>query len=335
VAIPWPVIPAPAPGTALGADLVHVTLALPTARDVWDKAKWDQDKWDSIDYSNFVDVSCDCSGVSVDRGRSGPLDHAAARAVLVPPRQPDGPLLAVEHDRRPRLGRAGPVLGPDVPVRVATASGPLFTGFVASVAESDDGGESTVTLAATDALSFLGDANGLEQASQGGGEMAGARLGRIMDQAAVPAIVDRALAAGVTALQATTLAKGALEEAWLTADSDGGVLWATPAGTVRYADPNVLQTTEFSEPVATFTDADNTATGTLCPISFTATSNRDHVKNVVSVARVGGTSQTVSDPVSVVAPRRPHHPAPTSSTPPTPGRPRSPSSCWPASRTPR
>jgi hypothetical protein len=61
----------------------------------------------------------------------------------------------------------------------------------------------------------------------------------------------------------------------------------------------VLQTTEFSEPVATFTDADNTATGTLCPISFTATSNRDHVKNVVSVARVGGTSQTVSDPVSV------------------------------------
>ncbi|MFL6052572.1 MAG: hypothetical protein ACJ72W_06600 [Actinoallomurus sp.] len=299
MAIPWPVIPAPAPGTALGADLVHVTLALPTARDVWDKAKWDQDKWDSIDYSNFVDVSCDCSGVSVDRGRSGPLDHAQPGRCSFHLDNPTGlysPWNTIDA-RGSDMGR--PVLGPDVPVRVATASGPLFTGFVASVAESDDGGESTVTLAATDALSFLGDANGLEQASQGGGEMAGARLGRIMDQAAVPAIVDRALAAGVTALQATTLAKGALEEAWLTADSDGGVLWATPAGTVRYADPNVLQTTEFSEPVATFTDADNTATGTLCPISFTATSNRDHVKNVVSVARVGGTSQTVSDPVSV------------------------------------
>ena len=32
--IPWPVIPPPAPGTALGADLVHVTLALPRAKDV-------------------------------------------------------------------------------------------------------------------------------------------------------------------------------------------------------------------------------------------------------------------------------------------------------------
>ena len=62
-----------------------------------------------------------------------------------------------------------------------------------------------------------------------------------MDQAALPALVDRQLATGVTPLQATTLAKGALEEAWLTADSDGGVFWCTPDGVIRYVDPNGLR----------------------------------------------------------------------------------------------
>jgi hypothetical protein len=299
MAIPWPVIPPPAPGTALGADLVHVTLALPRAKDVWDKARWDQDKWDSIDYGNFVDVSCDCSGVTVERGRGGPLDHAAPGRVSLQLDNPAGTYSPWNTIDSAGSDMGRPVLGPDVPIRVATATGPLFTGFIRTVAETDDGGESTVILTGTDALSYLGDANGLEQPSQGANETAGPRLGRIMDQAAVPTLVDRQLAAGVAPLQATTLAKGALEEAWLTADSDGGVLWCTPAGVIRYVDPNGLLAPEFAEPLAVFTDDHNAAPGTLCPIQFTVTSDRDQVKNVISVARVGGTSQTVTDPISV------------------------------------
>lgn len=298
MAIPWPTIPPPAPGTALAADLVHVTLALPTASDVWDKAKWDQDRWDAIDYDNFVDVSCDCHGVSIDRGRSDPLAHAQPGRASLQLDNPTGvysPWNTIDAAGGD-MGR--PVLGPDTPIRVATATGPLFTGFVRTVTETDDGGESTVALTCTDALSFLGDANGLEQPSQGASELAGARLGRIMDQAALPAIVDRTLNVGVTALQATTLAKGALEEAWLTADSDGGTVWCTPAGAIRYVDPTGAQAAEFAEPIVTFTD-DPARTPGLCPIQFTVTSDRDAVKNVVSVARVGGTSQTVTDPISV------------------------------------
>jgi hypothetical protein len=294
--IAWPAIPPPAAGTALAADLVHVTLALPTAQDVWDHARWDQDRWDAVDYDNFLDVSCDCSGVSIDRGRGGPLDHAAPGRASFQLDNPTGlysPWNTLDGNGAD-TGR--PVLGPDVPVRVATHVGPIYTGFVRTVTEADDGGESTVAVTATDALSFLGDANGLEQSSQGGGESAGARLGRIMNQAALPALVDRDLDTGVTTLQATTLAKGALEEAWLTADSDGGVLWATAAGTIRYVDPAGIEAPEFSEPIALFTDENG---GGLCPISFTVTTDRDHVKNVVSVARAGGTSVTVTDPVSV------------------------------------
>lgn len=295
--IAWPVIPPPAGGTALAADLVHVTLALPTAQDVWDRARWDQDRWDAVDYDNFIDVSCDCSGVSVERGRNGPLDHAAPARASFQLDNPSGvysPWNTIDANGAD-LGR--PVLAPDVPVQVATHVGPIYTGFVRTLAETDDGGESTVQVTATDALSFLGDANGLEQTSQGGGELAGARLTRIMNQAALPAIVDRDLDAGVATLQATTLAKGALEEAWLTADSDGGVFWCTAAGVIRYVDPTGLQAPEFAEPVATFTD--DPAGDGLCPISFTIATDRDQVKNVVSVARVGGTAQTVTDPLSV------------------------------------
>lgn len=298
--IPWPPITPPAPGTALGADLVHLTLALPMVGDVWGGGRWGTATWDDLDYSNFVDASCDAHGVSVDRGRAGPLDHAAPAKASFQLDNPTGvysPWNTVDVNGRDALG---PIMGPGVPVRVATALGPIYTGFVTTVTETDDGGESTVSVTATDALGFLGDANGYEQASQGADELAGARLTRIITNAQIPAHVDRSFAAGVTQLQATTLAKGALEEAWLTADSDGGVFWATTAGALRYVDPPGIEAPEFSEPIATFTDVTYQVPGTtLCPIQFTVNSARDHVKNVVSVAKVGGTAQTVTDQKSI------------------------------------
>lgn len=297
--IPWPPIPPPAPDTALAADLVHLTLALPTARDVWDRARWDTATWDALDYNDFVDVSCDAHGVSIDRGRNDPLGHAQPGKASFDLDNPTGLYSPWNTLDVTGADLGGPVLGPDVPVRVATADGPLWTGFVRTTTETDDGGESTVSVDCTDATSFLGDANGLEQASQGAGERAGARLARIIAAAAVPAaLVDLDLDPGAVALQATTLAKGALEEAWLTADSDGGVFAATVAGALRYVDPAGLDTPEFAEPVAHFTDSVEDD-GTLCPISFTIKASRDTVKNVVSVAAAGGTAQTVSDPASI------------------------------------
>lgn len=297
--IAWPPIPPPAAGTALAADLVHVTLALPVAGDVWDRARWDTATWDDLDYTNFVDASCDCSGVSIDRGRSDPLGHIQPARISFNLDNPTGlysPWNTVDKNGADILA---PVLGPDTPMQVATHLGPIVTGWVQSSTETDTGGESTVAVTATDALSFPADANGFEQASQGAGELAGARLARILDAAQVPALVDRSLGTGVVGMQATTLAKGALEESWLTADSDGGVFWCTPAGVLRYVDPNGLEAPEFTEPAAHFVDAANEDTGTLCPIGFTVANTRANIKNVVSVARAGGTAAVVADPASV------------------------------------
>jgi len=300
VAIGWPPIPPPAGGTALASDLVHVTLALPTARDVWDAGRWDTATWDALDYDNFVDASCDAHGVAIDRGRTDPLGHVQPGRCKFTLDDPTGlysPWNTVDAEGHDMLA---PVFGPDIPVRVATHVGPLFTGWVRTTSEVDDDEDAAVDVDCTDALSFLGDANGLEQASQGGGEAAGARLARIIMAAQVPVLVDRTLATGVTPLQATTLAKGALEEAWLTADSDGGVFWATTAGVLRYVDANGLEAPEFTEPAAHFTDDTNEVPGaTLCPTSFTVANTRDNVKNVVKVAYAGGTATTVADPASV------------------------------------
>lgn len=294
--ITWPPIAPPDPGTALGADLVHLTLALPTARDVWDRAaRWDTATWDALDYNDFRDASCDCPGVSIERGRGDPLGHANPAKLSFQLDNPTGvysPWNTVDVNGAD-LG--APVFGPDIPVRVATATGPLFTGFVRTVEETDNGGESHVQVTATDALSFLGDANGFEQPSQGGGEKAGARLARIISTAQVPALVDRTLATGSVALQPTTLAKGALEEAWLTADSDAGVFYCMKDGTLRYVDPAGLEAPEFTEPAASFSDTGDD----LCPIQFTVRASRDTVKNVVSVAAAGGTAQTVTDTASI------------------------------------
>lgn len=297
--IPWPPVPPPADTGALAADMIHVQLALPVAGDVWDKAKWDTATWDAISFSNFVDVSCDTPGVSIERGRPDPLGHVQPARISFNLDNPSGLYSPWNTVDRNGADLGGPVLGPDVPVRVATVDGSLVEGFVVATAETDDGGESTVAVNATDALSYLGDANGLAQSAQGAGETAGPRLARILNAAQTPGIVDRNLAPGTAPLQATTLAGGALAEAWLTADSDGGVVWCTKGGVIRYADPAALGQPEFSEPVARFADAANEAPDTVCPISFTTTRTRSNVKNVVSVAYVGGTAQTVTDPGSV------------------------------------
>lgn len=297
--IDWPTPPA----GGIGTTAVHLTLALPAAGDVWDRAVWDTATWDAYENTNFHDASCDVHGVTVDRGRQDPLGHAPPARAAFTLDNPTGVYSPWRTIDRDGIDLGAPVMGPSVPVRVATAEGPLFTGWVQTVTENDTGDDPdevpTVEVTATDALTFLGQANGLEQAPAGAGELAGARLARIFANAALPAEVPVDLDAGATPLQSTTLARGALDEAWLTADTDGGVLWCTPAGVIRYVDVTALGTPEFQEPRAVFTDAANEGDGTLCPVSFTVTADRAPVKNVVTVARAGGSAVTVRDQPSI------------------------------------
>ena len=304
--IPWPVIPPPPSGTPLGAGRVHVTLALPGAQDLWDLARWDQATWDAFDPTNYRDVSCECAGVAIDAGRKDPLGHVDPGLCSFQLDNPDGiysPWRMIDAAGNPL---PYPYLGPGVPVRVATSDGPLFTGLVTSVVEVDDTDAPVVTVTAADPLALFADADHAAQVAQGAGELAGPRMTRIMAAAQVPNWVEASWSAsGRVALQATTLAEPALSEMWLTADSDGGVLFATRAGVIRFVNGLELEQPAWAEPVAMIADQPDTPSAynptyrAYCPSSYTWTTSRDTVKNRVALAPTGGTQTIVEDTNSI------------------------------------
>ena len=103
-------------------------------------------------------------------------------------------------------------------------------------------------------------------------------------------------------MQATTLARAALEEAWLTADSDAGMLTCTPDGVVRYWDTQRGLTADRRVvPQVTFTDDDDyvAATPVVCTTKFDVVDDQAPVINWVGIAAAGGTQQVASDSTSV------------------------------------
>jgi hypothetical protein len=250
--IDWPT-PTPGPddrGPLAGR--VRVYLALPTPADVWDTGRWDTARWDAGG-SVVYDVTCDCEGVDLTYGRDSPTSHGAPFKASFSLRNPDG--LYTPWNNTPARRRRWWI---GTPVRIASPDGPLFTGAIGTMEELDAAvpdEDRLTTFTCAGPAGFLANANGLERPEQGEGELAGARLHRICDNAGVPTWVDRLFDPGVAPLQGTTLAKGALEEAWLTADSDGGVFMETPAGELIYLDANTLdQAPRYTEPQATFSD---------------------------------------------------------------------------------
>jgi hypothetical protein len=294
VSIDWPT-PAPGPDdTGPLAGRVRVYLAIPTPADAWDTARWDRARWDAGG-AEVVDVTCLVDGVDITYGRDDTTSHASPIAARFAVNNESGaftPWANTAHRRRRWY------LG--APVYIASETGPLFTGYVQAMSELDAAISDENRLTAFNCLGpagFLAQANGLEQPAQGGGELAGARLNRICDNAMLPAWVTRDFRPGIARLQATTLAGGALTECWLTADSDGGAFLELADGTLQYLDGATLDNQpRYTEPQATFTD-DHPPAGTVeCMTAYTATLSTDHVYTAVSIAAAGGTEHVASRP---------------------------------------
>jgi hypothetical protein len=278
-----------------------VTIDVPTAADVWDTARWDTARWDAGG-SEPVDVTCDVAGLSISRGRDGPTGHVRPGEIVLEVSNEDGrytPWLDTPQRRRRWWMGA--------PIRVDTVGGrPLFTGYVAAVQELDaavpDWAHS-VLIRGSGPLGHLALADDVEQPAQGAHELAGARLARILDHALLPSWIPRQLDDGIVPLQATTLAKSALEEAWLVADSDGGALLELADGTIRYVDPTTFDNDpRYTEPTWTFGDG---YPGTeVCIEAITTELNSDNVYNAVGIACVGGTVQTATAPANEWAGKR-------------------------------
>ena len=297
-AIPWPPVqPGPDDSGPLAGE-VRVYIALPNPADVWDVARWDQGRWDAqLSNPTILDVTPDCDGVDVTYGRSDTTSHQEPMSCRFSLNNRNGDYTPWQDSpaRRRRW-----FLG--APVRVASSTGPLFTGYVSNMAELDatlDDEERLVAFACTGPAGLLAAANGTEQPSQGANETAGPRIARIIAAAYLPAWIPSALDAGTVPMQATTLAGGALEEIWLTADSDGGAFLEDHDGTLVYLTAGTLDNQpRYTTPQAIFVD-DTPTDPTLtveCMTSFTATLSTDHVISTVSIAAAGGTEHIAANP---------------------------------------
>jgi hypothetical protein len=171
---------------------------------------------------------------------------------------------------------------------------PRFTGRVTAIVDLfETTGEHDVSFTCADYASLLAVYDGYEQLPVGAGEMAGARITRICDNAGFDK--PRRFDAGTVALQETTLAKNSLDEAGMVCDTELGSLFCDAAGTLQFYDRNgVLTRDEFTAVQAVFGEIPPE----ICYQAIQLASDLDKVKNVVSISNVGGTAVTVEDPTS-------------------------------------
>ncbi|HEV8653265.1 MAG TPA: hypothetical protein VG276_28700 [Actinomycetes bacterium] len=152
-----------------------------------------------------------------------------------------------------------------------------------------------VTLTATDGFGVLGQADRTAVGAAGANEDTGARISRILDSAAWPAL-DRDIATGDSLLAATTLEGNALSELYAAADAEVGELYMDPQGRVYFRNRLALLTDARSNTVqATF----SAPVGADLPFQVAPPAyDREQLANTAIIARDGGAEQTSTDTTS-------------------------------------
>jgi hypothetical protein len=151
-----------------------------------------------------------------------------------------------------------------------------------------------VTVPCEDEMAMVNNFDGLEQSPVGAGELSGARIHRVLDNANNRAA--RSIETGRVTVQATTLAQNAATEIKLVADSEGGAFFVDGDGTLVYEGQFALLENARSNTVqGTFSDGGD---GNLPCWDIHLAYDGDLVRNIASFARVGGTAQIADDPSS-------------------------------------
>ncbi len=184
---------------------------------------------------------------------------------------------------------------------VATYNGtdyPIFRGYADSWDISyDEPAMSTCVLTATDATKVLADLDRVALGTAvGAGELSGARVNRILDSVSWPIGADfRVIAAGDSALQATTMDRSAWEEIVKVQDSEIGQAYIDAAGRVVFRNRQA----NMEDPRSTVVQgAFGDGAGELPFEDAQIVYDDEGLANVVRIANVGGIQQTAEDVAS-------------------------------------
>lgn len=268
----------------------------------WDVDRWDLIVWDQPDteLGDWVDVTCSVPGGAQFNAGSNESNGVVVQWEAA---TCSFDLLGAQWD--PWGGPYAGVLGPQTWVRWrwrVTGDAdwePLFYGAVQDGGYQWDPRTSTASLACTDRTADLAGYNGQAQAFTGAGELAAARIGRILDMARWPA-ADRDIGPGGVALVATDLSGTALEQVQAVADTDVALMWvrrdgrfayrpqgranpATPSGrlVVCVTDPDDVQVIDISR--ADFTPVTNVAAVRGGTVPAAGADSEDYVPPYVTV----------------------------------------------------
>lgn len=278
---------------------IGVSTNTTTTASVWDVGAWDVSSWgpDVI----WTDIAEYVREVDIVRGKqrsTETLRHSVGTMTAI---------LDNRDDRFSPVNLSGPYVSagatqirPRVPVRVRAiftlsngfpVAANLFNGYVDSWQDQFPGQvDATTYIECSDQLSVLARFNGPEQPSQGGGEFFEDRIRRIAENAGFTG--DFFGGEGVVPLQATTLAQNALTEATLAADTEGGALYARANGTiVSFGLDDLIDRIGGTGAVTFGNNGSDGITFSDPVFAYDA----DLVYNRVSLARAGGTQQTVTD----------------------------------------
>jgi hypothetical protein len=242
-------------------------------------------------------VDCEVITASIVRGTTSPAGRLSSATAALELRATTAELSPWHRDAAgERPNRA------NLPLRVSITDGatvwPLFTGWVDQWADTDLAHEpGRVTIVASDGLKQLANLDQGELAPQGAGEAAGARISRILDRAGWADIAGRDLSPGTIALQATTLASPALEEIYLTADTEAGHVWIDTRGTFRFVDRDWMVSAAARPP---WHIGDRTIdSAAVCASSIVTVADHEDVQNVIGISRIGGTASWLEDAASI------------------------------------
>lgn len=284
----------------------HVALGYyPEGGDVsrWDLARWDTAAAQWQGAAPLDDVTCDVLSLSLREGRDLPLERfrpGTATLVLDDPEGKYSPWRTAPEPNTFATIRVGIDLVVWVDVPAESESFRRFRGIVETIEDNfpDEGERQTVTFHAVDYLGLLGAFDGVEQVAVGAGELTGARLARIANNAGY--IGPTRFDAGTVAVQATTLARNALDESGVVVDTELGAYWCDRDGVLIFRDRNGIVTDpRYTAIQAIFGDEESSADDEICYAEITLSSDTDKIENVVSIANAGGTAVTRSDPTSV------------------------------------
>ncbi len=171
----------------------------------------------------------------------------------------------------------------------------IFSGYVQSWTEEfpDFGNDAQVSVGCVDVFAKIAAFDGFEQVPTGAGELSGARINRVLDNAGITDI-SRLIDLGTVTMQATSLSSNALDELKLVADSEGGALWAGPYFDIHFDGQYALIEKERSNtPNLVFVGgpSGNLAFNEITYNTISTSYDGDLVANSAAYMRVGGTVQ--------------------------------------------